>query len=133
MATVVGNLVDNADRRRRRRPECLPRGSAPARTSTAGRRRNQWVEVEIRQDASSVEIVGPRLGPGMPPEVAQEVFAHGFTTKAAEAGERGIGLALTRLVCQRRGGEVRSRRTPRAARCSSRELSDRAACPRQGR
>jgi two-component system, CitB family, sensor kinase len=42
----------------------------------------------------------------VPPEVAQEVFANGFTTKAATSGDRGIGLALTRLVCQRRGGEV---------------------------
>ena len=45
-------------------------------------------------------------GPGVSPEVAAEVFTHGFTTKAATAGERGIGLALTRLICQRRGGEV---------------------------
>jgi signal transduction histidine kinase len=50
----------------------------------------------------------------VPAEVAQEVFAHGFTTKAATAGERGIGLALTRLVCQRRGGEVRLASTPGA-------------------
>jgi sensor histidine kinase regulating citrate/malate metabolism len=40
------------------------------------------------------------------PELAQEVFLHGFTTKAAQGGDRGIGLALTRLVCKRRGGEV---------------------------
>ena len=88
VATVVGNLVDNAI-------EAVSGGPA-----------GQWVSVEIRQDASSVEISVSDSGPGVPPEVAQEVFANGFTTKAAISGDRGIGLALTRLVCQRRGGEV---------------------------
>jgi two-component system CitB family sensor kinase len=43
--------------------------------------------------------------------IATEVFEHGFTTKAARDGERGIGLALTKLVCKRRGGEVEIRNT----------------------
>lgn len=90
VATVVGNLVDNAIDAATARP--------------AGD--DAWVEVGLRQDAASVEIVVRDSGPGVAPEVAQEVFAHGFTTKAAEEGERGIGLALTRLVCERRGGEV---------------------------
>jgi signal transduction histidine kinase len=34
------------------------------------------------------------------------VFRHGFTTKAAAQGERGLGLALVRQVCLRRGGSV---------------------------
>ncbi|WP_405927062.1 ATP-binding protein [Streptomyces sp. NBC_00035] len=90
VATVVGNLVDNA-----------------LDAATAGDRDNDaWVEVELRQDASSVEIVVRDSGPGVAPELAQEVFSHGFTTKAAQGGDRGIGLALTRLVCKRRGGEV---------------------------
>ncbi|MFD9326184.1 ATP-binding protein [Streptomyces sp. NPDC060065] len=90
VATVVGNLVDNA-----------------LDAATAGDLDNDaWVEVELRQDASSVEIVVRDSGPGVAPELAQEVFSHGFTTKAAQGGDRGIGLALTRLVCKRRGGEV---------------------------
>jgi sensor histidine kinase regulating citrate/malate metabolism len=88
VATVVGNLVDNA------------------LDAVSGARPGQWVAVEIRHDAASVEIRVSDSGPGVSPEVAAEVFTHGFTTKAATAGERGIGLALTRLVCQRRGGEV---------------------------
>jgi sensor histidine kinase regulating citrate/malate metabolism len=40
------------------------------------------------------------------PELAEEVFEHGFTTKAAANGRRGIGLALIRMVCARRGGRV---------------------------
>ncbi|MGW3645742.1 ATP-binding protein [Streptomyces sp. NPDC000878] len=90
VATVVGNLVDNA----------LDAAAAPDHAGDA------WVEVELRQDASSVEIVVRDSGPGVAPELAQEVFSRGFTTKAAQGGDRGIGLALTRLVCTRRGGEV---------------------------
>jgi sensor histidine kinase regulating citrate/malate metabolism len=87
VATVVGNLVDNA-------------------LDAASGSSEAWVEVALRQDAATVEVVVRDSGPGVAPEVAHEVFTHGFTTKAAQSGERGIGLALTRLVCQRRGGEV---------------------------
>ena len=113
VATVVGNLVDNA----------LDAAAAPDHTDDA------WVEVELRQDASSVEIVVRDSGPGVAPELAQEVFSRGFTTKAAQGGERGIGLALTRLVCTRRGGEVSVANThPGAvftARMSVGQLTDR--------
>jgi two-component system, CitB family, sensor kinase len=47
--------------------------------------------------------------------IANEVFEHGFTTKAAQDGERGIGLALTRLICHRRGGEVEINNTAQGA------------------
>ena len=74
------------------------------------------MELAIHQDegtpTSTVEVVVSDSGPGVGPELVTEVFTHGFTTKAAEAGERGIGLALTRLICQRRGGEVEVERTP---------------------
>ncbi|WP_246158210.1 sensor histidine kinase [Micromonospora palomenae] len=110
VATVLGNLVDNA-------VEAVAGGrDAPLGATTGGRDgaaagepdpdRPAWVEVELRRDASSVEIVVRDSGPGIAPQLAQEVFTHGFTTKAARGGERGIGLALTRLVCHRRGGEV---------------------------
>lgn len=52
----------------------------------------------------------------------------GFTTKAAQEGGRGIGLALTQLVCRRRGGEVGVTNTPDGAmftaRMSVRHLTD---------
>ncbi|MEU3059553.1 ATP-binding protein [Streptomyces subrutilus] len=99
VATVLGNLVDNA--------------VDAAAAGDDGR--DAWVEVELRQDASSVEIVVRDSGPGVAPELAQEVFSHGFTTKAAQQGGRGIGLALTRLVCERRGGEVAVANTPDGA------------------
>ncbi|WP_210586191.1 sensor histidine kinase [Streptomyces sp. GESEQ-35] len=96
VATVVGNLVDNA-------------------VDAAAHDGERWVEVELRQDASSVEIVVRDSGPGVAPELAREVFTHGFTTKAAHEGERGIGLALTRLVCERHGGEISVTNTPDGA------------------
>ncbi|MGV9536196.1 ATP-binding protein [Streptosporangium sandarakinum] len=94
VATVTGNLVDNAIE-----------AAVDAACATGGEP-EAWVEVELRQDASSVEIVVRDSGPGVAPELAREVFTRGFTTKAALGGERGIGLALTQLVCRRRGGEV---------------------------
>ncbi|EXG81247.1 sensor histidine kinase [Cryptosporangium arvum] len=99
IATVVGNLVDNA--------------LDAAAVADAGD--DAWVEVELRHDTSTVEIVVRDSGPGIAPELAQEVFTRGFTTKAAEGGERGIGLALTRLVCKRHGGEVSVANTPDGA------------------
>ncbi|WEH13826.1 ATP-binding protein [Streptomyces sp. VNUA24] len=101
VATVVGNLVDNA--------------VDAAATTTLPDGHEAWVEVELRQDASSVEIVVRDSGPGVAPELAREVFSHGFTTKAAREGGRGIGLALTRLVCERHGGEISVTNTPDGA------------------
>ncbi|GAA2018428.1 ATP-binding protein [Terrabacter terrae] len=98
VAAVVGNLVDNA---------------IDAAASSEGA--DKWVELSIRQDASSLEISVVDSGPGIAPEVVTEVFTHGYTTKAARAGERGIGLALTRLICQRRGGEVEVENSPTGA------------------
>lgn len=98
VAAVVGNLVDNA---------------IDAAASSEGD--DKWVELTIRQDASSLEVSVVDSGPGIAPEVVTEVFTHGYTTKAARAGERGIGLALTRLICQRRGGEVEVESTPAGA------------------
>jgi sensor histidine kinase regulating citrate/malate metabolism len=88
LVTVVGNLVDNA---------------LDATASTP----DGWVEVDLRQDADTVRVVVRDSGPGIAPELTEEVFARGFTTKvAADGGQRGFGLALTRLVCTRRGGDV---------------------------
>ena len=89
VATVLGNLVDNA-------LEHAPRGTASA----------PWARVRIRQDASTVEIVVSDSGPGIPDELVPTVFEHGVTTKRVDPMEHGVGLALTRLVCRRRGGEI---------------------------
>src|SRR4029453_7650057 len=87
LTTVVGNLVDNA-------------------VDAIGHAPDGWVAVEIAHEDGLVRVVVRDSGPGVAPELAEEVFEHGFTTKAAAGGRRGIGLALSRMVCARRGGRV---------------------------
>jgi two-component system, CitB family, sensor kinase len=87
LATVVGNLVDNA-------------------LDAIGYAPDGWVAVDIAQQNGQVRVVVRDSGPGVAPELAEEVFEHGFTTKAAADGRCGIGLALIRMVCARRGGQV---------------------------
>ncbi|MYX58330.1 GHKL domain-containing protein [Streptomyces sp. SID8382] len=123
VATVVGNLVDNAiDAATSEPADGNGNGNRHGGGGAHGGRDGDepWVEVELRQDNASVEIVVRDSGPGVAPGLAQEVFAHGFTTKAAREGERGIGLALTRLVCERRGGEIAVTNTPQGAMFSAR-------------
>ncbi|HEX2771210.1 MAG TPA: sensor histidine kinase [Micromonosporaceae bacterium] len=89
LTTVVGNLVDNA-------------------IDALDVTHPGWVEVEIREDETEVVVTVSDSGPGVAPEHADEVFRRGFSTKAASSdGQRGIGLSLVRLVCVRRGGDVR--------------------------
>ncbi|MET8111250.1 sensor histidine kinase [Streptomyces prasinus] len=116
VATVVGNLVDNAvDAAAATAGDPDTGAGAGAGGGDGDDGHEAWVEVELRQDAASVEIVVRDSGPGVAPELAREVFQHGFTTKAAQEGERGIGLALTRLVCERHGGEISVTNTPEGA------------------
>jgi sensor histidine kinase regulating citrate/malate metabolism len=109
LATVVGNLVDNA-------------------LDAIGPLGGGEVVVEVVEDAAQLRVEVRDSGPGVAPELVEEVFARGFTTKAAggsgsDAGrppgtecgadaswsdrsQRGFGLALTRTICVRRGGSV---------------------------
>lgn len=88
LTTIVGNLVDNA-------------------LDAIGAGPGGWVEVDLRQEPEEVRVVVRDSGPGVAPELCEEVFRRGFTTKAAAGGrERGLGLGITRLVCARRGGGV---------------------------
>ncbi|GGI98401.1 ATPase [Saccharopolyspora subtropica] len=89
LVTVLGNLVDNA-------LDALEGAPVDA---------DRWVEVELRC-TDEVTVVVRDSGPGVAPGIVEEVFRHGFTTKAARGGERGLGLALTRQICRRRGGSV---------------------------
>ena len=92
VATVVGNLVDNA---------LDAASSAPDR----------WVEVALGLIDGEVEVVVRDSGAGVPPGMEREVFRRGISTKHASSEhggsqERGIGLSLVHLVCTRRGGSV---------------------------
>jgi sensor histidine kinase regulating citrate/malate metabolism len=86
LVTVIGNLVDNA------------LDALAGETGT--------IEVDLAHTDDEVRVVVRDSGPGVAPEIAQEVFRHGFTTKAAEQGTRGLGLALTRQTCLRRRGSI---------------------------
>jgi two-component system CitB family sensor kinase len=86
LATVVGNLVDNA------LDAVGPLGGE--------------VTVSVVQADGEVAVEVRDSGPGVAPELIEEVFTSGFTTKAADSGYRGFGLALTRTICVRRGGSV---------------------------
>ncbi len=92
LVTVLGNLVDNAL-------------DALVRDMQGGE--YGWIEVGVWQEDGEVRVVVRDSGPGVAPEIAEEVFEHGFTTKAASHGQRGLGLALIRQTCIRRGGSVR--------------------------
>ena len=88
VATVVGNLVDNA-------------------MEAAATVPQRWVEVGLGLVDGEVDVVVRDSGPGVPPGMEREVFRRGVSTKdGPRTGERGIGLSLVQLVCARRGGEV---------------------------
>ena len=105
MATVLGNLIQNGVDAVTSQP--APSGAADAPVG--------WVEVDVRQTGDVVEVLVRDSGPGVASTIASEVFEHGFTTKAARDGERGIGLALIRRICRTRGGDVEVRDTEAGA------------------
>nr|WP_127125397.1 ATP-binding protein [Georgenia sp. SYP-B2076] len=88
LVTVVGNLVDNA---------------LDAVAGTAEPR----VEVSLVEDEEAVTVRVHDSGPGVDDAASDQLFRSGYSTKESQdAGGRGYGLALVRLVCRRRGGDV---------------------------
>ncbi|SCB90654.1 Sensor histidine kinase regulating citrate/malate metabolism [Pseudarthrobacter enclensis] len=87
LVTVVGNLVDNA-------LDVLRPGGGG------------WITVEVKGEANQVRVTVTDSGGGVSPAVRSKMFERGFTTKKEASEEHGIGLALVRLVCTRRGGAV---------------------------
>jgi two-component system CitB family sensor kinase len=102
VATVIGNLIQNG-------VDAVTSGPPPPPAVAATRSWVGWVEVDVHQTKDVVEVVVRDSGPGVASTIATEVFEHGFTTKAARDGERGIGLALIRRICRNRGGDVEVR------------------------
>lgn len=97
LVTVAGNLIDNA--------------IDAAQTAPEPRR----VVVTIRNEHGAVVVRVADSGPGLDPELLEEAFTWGWSTKTAgppgptgdpEHG-RGLGLGLVRQVARRYGGEIR--------------------------
>lgn len=92
LTTILGNLVDNAVDACAGHPDAL-------------------VEVWLFVDGRELHVRVRDNGPGVPDELAETVFVRGFSTKPEPLAGRGLGLALVRLVCAQRGGEVTLTRT----------------------
>ena len=92
--TLVGNLIDNA-------LEAVAGYEAGYEAGSGGAAAKQ-VWIELSDDASGLRVQVADNGPGIAPELREDVFVRGFTTKA-EAG-RGLGLALVAQIVKRHGG-----------------------------
>ncbi|MFH9088194.1 ATP-binding protein [Streptomyces sp. NPDC017673] len=87
LVTILGNLIDNA--------VDAAQGSARAR-----------VTVTAYATAAEVVLRVSDTGPGVDPAHADLVFQRGFSTKPAEPGGRGLGLALVRQAVNRHDGTL---------------------------
>jgi sensor histidine kinase regulating citrate/malate metabolism len=87
VATVLGNLVDNA---------------VDATAASDG----SLVAVWLSDDGEAITVEVADSGSGVPDEERTEIFRRGYSTKPSDEAGRGVGLALVRLVCDRRGGWV---------------------------
>jgi len=88
LTTVIGNLVDNA-------------------FDAVGITDGAHVSVRLEDDDQQVRVTVEDSGPGVSDDDRELVFMQGYSTKADSANDgRGFGLALSRLVCRRRGGDV---------------------------
>lgn len=92
VTTVLGNLVDNA--------------IEAART---GRSSVKVVEVELLQENMTLHMVVADSGDGVIPDLVDEIFVEGTSTKPQSdlAGGRGIGLTLSRQIARSLGGDIR--------------------------
>jgi len=86
LATIVGNLVDNA-------------------LDALGPDREGTVTIALRDDGETATIVVADDGPGLP---QLDVFAPGVTTKAPGPVGRGLGLSLVRRSVTALGGTVQA-------------------------
>ncbi|MCX8454755.1 sensor histidine kinase [Paenarthrobacter ureafaciens] len=88
LTTVVGNLVDNA---------------FDAVTGLPG----ATVSVLVVESGDEVRVTVRDNGPGIPDGDAEQIFSQGFSTKEPGPGDsRGFGLAISRVICRRSGGDL---------------------------
>lgn len=88
LVTILGNLLDNAI-------DAAADGDAPRR-----------VELTVESDAEGLDIIVKDSGSGIDPAAVDNIFRHGFSTKAKGPFGRGVGLALVRQAVQRLDGTM---------------------------
>lgn len=88
LVTILGNLLDNAI-------DAAADAPPPRR-----------VELTLEADDEGLDIAVNDSGTPIDPADAEKIFRHGFSTKPAGPGGRGIGLALVRQAVQRLGGTL---------------------------
>jgi two-component system CitB family sensor kinase len=86
---VVGNLLDNA-----------------IRAASLGRRRPAAVTVTLLSDGTDLVVHVVDSGDGVPAELVETVFEHGYTTRTEAAPDHGIGLSLARHTARSHGGDL---------------------------
>lgn len=85
---VLGNLIDNA-------MDAAAVGS------------ERWVQVVLHPSAEGgIVLEVSDGGDGIPSELRERIFAHGFSTKPSGTQGRGVGLALVKSVVVGAGGTV---------------------------
>ncbi|BCW70497.1 sensor histidine kinase [Arthrobacter sp. NicSoilB8] len=88
LVAILGNLLDNAI-------DAASEAPAP-----------RLVELTVETTGSTLELTVEDSGPGIDPAAVDDVFRHGFSTKAPGPFGRGLGLALVRQAVQRLGGTM---------------------------
>lgn len=91
LVLILGNLIENA---------------TEALSGQAGERR---VHCLIQSNARRLLIRVADNGPGIPPDIQEQIFAQGFSTKGEQ---RGLGLSLVSRVVSLVGGRVELRSEP---------------------
>ena len=87
--SVVGNLIDNA-------LDAAAAGSEP-----------RWARIVFAPaPGGALALTVSDSGSGVPSELRERIFDHGFSTKPAGAEGRGVGLALVRAIVEGAGGAV---------------------------
>lgn len=85
---VLGNLIDNA-------------------LDAAAAAPDRWIRVRIGAATNGgVVLEVSDSGAGVPSDLREQIFQHGFSTKPAGADGRGVGLALVRGIVTDIGGTV---------------------------
>jgi len=76
------------------------------RAARDGDRRPAWAEVTLVSDEEDLVVHVVDSGDGVGPGQVESVFTSGFTTRAVEPDQHGLGLGLARQTARLHGGDV---------------------------